>query len=191
MTEGGEFEADNSDDELDADVIFTETESRTADNFAPDLRGSDDANEDGQESGEHDRFWPKFQGGDYGNGLPHLEGGNVIVFVNTSSVHRLRVHYCQCPNAKRADRQFVNMGFLPASVMKLKTAFTFRVLDDFHLTNLQHCWYIILAQDSLEDIQHLPSIGTSTYHLGASLCHLIGVRITTGNSCDVNTYGDK
>ena len=49
----------------------------------------------------------------------------------------MRVHYCQCPNAKRADRQFVNMGFLPASVMKPKTTFTFRVLDDFHLTNLE------------------------------------------------------
>ena len=122
MTKWAEFKANNSDDELDADVIFTETESRMADNFAPDLRGSDDANDDGQESGDHDRLWLKFQGGDYGNGLPHLEGGNVIVFADTSSVHWLRVHYCQCPNAKHADRQFVDMGFLPASVMKLKTA---------------------------------------------------------------------
>ena len=137
MTEGAEFEADNSDDELDANVIFTETESRMANNFAPDLRGSDNANDDGQESGDHDHLQPKFQGGDYGNGLPHLEGGNVIIFVNTSGVHWLRVHYCQCPNAKRADRQFVNMGFLPASVMKPKTTFTFRVLDNFQLTNLE------------------------------------------------------
>ena len=137
MTKGAEFEADNSDDELDANVIFTETESRMADNFAPDLGGSDYANDNGQESGDHDHLWPWFQGGDYGNGLPHLYGGNVFVFVDTSSVHWLRVHYCQCPNAKRADRQFVNMGFLPASVTKLKTTFTFRVLDDFHLTNLE------------------------------------------------------
>ena len=49
----------------------------------------------------------------------------------------MRVHYCQCTNAKCADRQFVDMGFLPASVMKPKTAFTFRVLDDFCLTNLE------------------------------------------------------
>ena len=103
--------------------------------------------------------------GDYGNGLPHLDRGNAIVFVDTSSVHRLRVHYCQCLNAKCADRQFVAMGFLPASV--------------------------ILAQDSLEGIQHPLSFGTGMYHLGASLCHLIGVRIATGNSCGVNTYGDK
>ena len=56
---------------------------------------------------------------------------------------------------------------------------------------MQHCWYIILAQDSSEDMQCLPRFSTSTYHLSASLCHLIGVRIATGNSWDVNTYGDE
>ena len=45
VTEGAEFEADNSDNELDADMIFTETELRMADNFAPDLGGLDDAND--------------------------------------------------------------------------------------------------------------------------------------------------
>ena len=136
-TEGVELEVDNGDDGLDADVVFTETESRAADNFTPDLEGSDDANDDGWESEDHDHLRPRFRGGDYGNGLPYLEGGNVIIFVDTSGVHRLRVHYCRCPNAKHADRQFVEMGFLPASVMKPKTAFTFRVLDDFRLTNLE------------------------------------------------------
>ena len=60
VTEGAEFEADNSDDELDADVIFTETELRTADNFAPELEGSDNANDDGWETEDHDCLWPKF-----------------------------------------------------------------------------------------------------------------------------------
>ena len=137
MTEGVELEVDNGDDRLGANVVFTETESRTADNFTPDLRGSDDANDDGWESEDHDRLRPTFQGGDYGNGLPYLKGGNVIIFVDTSGVHWLRVHYCRCPNAKHADWQFVEMGFLLAGVMKLKTAFTFRVLDNFCLTNLE------------------------------------------------------
>ena len=60
MTEGAEFKGNNSDDELDDNVIFTETESRMANNFSPDLRGSDDANDDGQESGDHDHLWLKF-----------------------------------------------------------------------------------------------------------------------------------
>ena len=118
---------DNGDDELDADMIFTETELRMANNFAPDLDGTDDAN-DGWESDNHEHSQPKFQGGDYGNGLPHLKGENGVVFMDTSSVHRLRVCYCQCTNAKPANRQFVDMGFLPASTKKLKTAFTFRAL---------------------------------------------------------------
>ena len=94
-TEGVELEVDNGDDKLDANVVFTETELRTADSFTPDLEGSDNANYDGWESEDHDCLWPRFQGGDYGNGLPYLEGGNVIIFVNTSGVHQLRVHYCQ------------------------------------------------------------------------------------------------
>ena len=71
------------------------------------------------------------------SGLPTLEGGNVVVFVDVSGVHRLRVHCCQCPNSKTVDRQFVDMGLLPASVVRPKTAFTFRVLDDFRVTNLE------------------------------------------------------
>ena len=45
VTEGAEFKANNGDNELDADMIFTETELRMADNFAPDLGGLDDAND--------------------------------------------------------------------------------------------------------------------------------------------------
>ena len=73
-TEGVELKVDNGDNELDANVIFTETELRTADNLTPDLEWLDNASND---------------------------------------------------------------GFLLVSVMKPKTAFTFRVLDDFHLTNLE------------------------------------------------------
>ena len=60
VNEGVEFEANNSDNELDANVIFTETESRMADNFAPDLGGSDNPNDDDQESGDHHCLQLKF-----------------------------------------------------------------------------------------------------------------------------------
>lgn len=73
----------------------------------------------------------------HGSGLPTLEGRNVVVLVDVSGVHRLRVHCCRCPNSKPVDRQFVDMGLLPASVVKPKTAFTFQVLDDFRVTNLE------------------------------------------------------
>ena len=60
MTERVELEVNNGDDGLDANGVFTETELRMANNFSPDLRGSDDANDDGQESGDHDHLWLKF-----------------------------------------------------------------------------------------------------------------------------------
>ena len=66
-----------------------------------------------------------------------LEGGNVVVFVDVSGVHQLTVHCCQCPNSKTVDRQFVDMGLLPASIVRPKTTFTFWVLDDFQVTNLE------------------------------------------------------
>lgn len=93
--------------------------------------------EDGWESDDDECPWGKSQDGEYGNGLPKLQGRNVIVFVDMSRVHRLRVHYCRCPNAKPANRQFVEMGFLPASVTEPKSVFTVRVLDDFCLMNLE------------------------------------------------------
>ena len=53
-TEGVELKVDNGDNKLDADVIFTETELRTADNFTPDLEELDNANNECWESEDHD-----------------------------------------------------------------------------------------------------------------------------------------
>lgn len=39
------------------------------------------------------------QDAEYGNGLPKLIGKNVVVIVDISGVHRLKVNYCRCPNA--------------------------------------------------------------------------------------------
>ncbi|KAG1734387.1 uncharacterized protein EDB91DRAFT_1031141, partial [Suillus paluster] len=44
---------------------------------------------------------------------------------------------CDCPNAMSPDIQMFRHGFFPASFNKLKTMFTFRVLDDFLLDNLE------------------------------------------------------
>lgn len=71
---------------------------------------------------------------EYGNGLPQIHGG--VTFVDTSGVHCFKVSYCRCPHAKTRDRQFVDMGFIPASVSNPKTVFTFQLLDDLRTTNL-------------------------------------------------------
>ncbi|KAG1738323.1 uncharacterized protein EDB91DRAFT_1249240 [Suillus paluster] len=62
---------------------------------------------------------------------------NTMVIVDKSGVHRLKVQCCDCPDAMSPDIQMFQHGFFPASFNKPKTVFTFRVLDDFLLDNLE------------------------------------------------------
>ena len=63
----------------------------------------------------------------------------IIVVVNTSGIHQLRVRPCRCAlhNSTPIFDQFLLSGLYPASTQKTRTAFTFRVLDDYHLDNLE------------------------------------------------------
>ncbi|KAG2144059.1 hypothetical protein BD769DRAFT_1625689 [Suillus cothurnatus] len=60
-----------------------------------------------------------------------------MVIVDKSGVHHLEVRCCHCPNAMSPDIQMFRHGFLPASFNRPKTVFTFQVLDDFLLDNLE------------------------------------------------------
>ncbi|KAG2070487.1 hypothetical protein BDR04DRAFT_1128462 [Suillus decipiens] len=60
-----------------------------------------------------------------------------MVIIDKSRVHCLKVRCCHCPNALSSDIQLFRHGFFPASFNRPKTAFTFRVLDDFLLDNLE------------------------------------------------------
>jgi len=62
---------------------------------------------------------------------------NTMVIVDKSRVHHLEVRCCHCPNAMSPDIQMFQHGFFPASFNRPKTVFTFRVLDDFLLDNLE------------------------------------------------------
>ncbi|KAG2067459.1 hypothetical protein BDR04DRAFT_1027307 [Suillus decipiens] len=59
-----------------------------------------------------------------------------MVIIDKSRVHRLEVQCCHYPNALSSDIQMFQHGFFSASFNRPKTAFTFRVLDDFLLDNL-------------------------------------------------------
>ena len=72
-----------------------------------------------------------------GHGLPHLTGEDVCVVVDKSGVHRLRVRPCWCGAGGPLDLQFMDMRLFPASLKKIQTAFTFGVLDDFRMDNLE------------------------------------------------------
>ena len=60
-----------------------------------------------------------------------------VCFVNRSGVHHLPVRWCRCPGHDADDRQLFVMGLFPASFKRIKTAFTFQVLDDFRIDNLE------------------------------------------------------
>ncbi|KAG2073707.1 hypothetical protein BDR04DRAFT_1127056 [Suillus decipiens] len=57
--------------------------------------------------------------------------------IDKSGVHSLSIWYCHCPGALNWDMQLFQAGLFSASFTRPKTAFTFSVLDDFLLDNLE------------------------------------------------------
>jgi CxC2 like cysteine cluster associated with KDZ transposases len=70
-------------------------------------------------------------------GLPKLKGDDVCIVVDKSGVHRIRVRPCVCHGCPPMDLQCLDMGLFPASLRRIKTVFTFAVLDDFRMDNLE------------------------------------------------------
>ena len=61
----------------------------------------------------------------------------VITIINRSGIHEIGVRWCCCPNAPERDMQLMVAGLFPATFRNPKMAFTFRVLEEFHLDNLE------------------------------------------------------
>ena len=70
-------------------------------------------------------------------GQSDKNGGPVITIINRSGVHEIGVRWCCCFNAPEHDMQLMAAGLFPATFRNPKTAFTHRVLDEFHLDNLE------------------------------------------------------
>jgi hypothetical protein len=64
-------------------------------------------------------------------------GNPIITIIDRSGVHEIGVRWCCCPNAAEHDMQLMAAGLFPATFRNPKTAFTFRVLEEFHLDNLE------------------------------------------------------
>jgi hypothetical protein len=65
------------------------------------------------------------------------EGNPMMTIVDRSGVHEIGVSWCSCPEAPEHDLQLMMAGLFPATFRNPKTAFTFRVLEEFHLDNLE------------------------------------------------------
>ncbi|KAG1783199.1 hypothetical protein EV702DRAFT_948208, partial [Suillus placidus] len=69
--------------------------------------------------------------------VPLVNDPRTTMVVDTSGLHSLMIRFCRCTNALSPDMQLFEMSLFPASFTSLKTAFTFAVLDDFLLDNLE------------------------------------------------------
>ena len=65
------------------------------------------------------------------------EGHPIMTVVDRSGIHEIGVSWCCCSGAPEHDMQLMMAGLFPATFHNPKTAFTFRVLEDFHLDNLE------------------------------------------------------
>lgn len=65
------------------------------------------------------------------------KGRPILVIVDRGGVHCLPVRFCTCPSPDSHWLQLLKLGLLPASFKKPRTAFTFSVLDDYHIDNLE------------------------------------------------------
>lgn len=71
------------------------------------------------------------------SGFPRSKNRHYKLLVDRSGVHPLKVNLCYCPEAEPQDLQYFSAGFFPASFDQVETAFSFRLLDDLLMDNLE------------------------------------------------------
>ena len=66
-----------------------------------------------------------------------FQKGQGMVFVTTSGVYKRQVQWCNCEDALPAHMQLLCMRFFSSTLKRPSTAFTFDVLDQFHIETLE------------------------------------------------------
>jgi hypothetical protein len=77
-----------------------------------------------------------FQDGMAGQTKDVLEDGMVNT-VHTTGVFKHKVRWCQCQSAPKKTVQLFQLQLFPASHLQPETAFTFDVLDHFHIDAME------------------------------------------------------
>lgn len=71
---------------------------------------------------------------------PHLRPpphSDYLTIVDITGVHFITINYCRCSGSLPNYRQLLESMLFPATLQQPRTAFTFNVLDDFILDNLE------------------------------------------------------
>jgi hypothetical protein len=66
-----------------------------------------------------------------------FQRGKSMVFVTASGIYKHQVQWCNCQDAPPTHIQLLCMRFFPSTLKRPSTAFTFDVLDQFHIETLE------------------------------------------------------
>jgi hypothetical protein len=67
----------------------------------------------------------------------HASDDRTLILVDRTGVHRHHVRWCHCESSVGQEWQLFNMGLFPSTFKKPQTAFTFDVLDYFHIDSME------------------------------------------------------
>jgi hypothetical protein len=93
----------------------------------PDEQEWEDVDDDDQPSDPYVRKAP----------TEDILGTRFVTIVDRSGIHHLPVLYCSCMESQPHDEQLLKCHLFPATFNSIATVFTFAVLDDFRLENLE------------------------------------------------------
>ena len=114
------------------DTAAKAVQFRTDLNVIIDPEEEDDPNEENADEGEENTDDPlRFAD------RPPRVPLDFLTIVDVSGVHELQVQWCGCPHALPPTEQLLNAGLFPSSQRVPRTCFTFRVLEDFLMDNLE------------------------------------------------------
>ena len=92
--------------------------------------------------------------------------------VDTTGIHSIDICFCECyivPGASQPRTQLLRIGWLPMSIKHPQGAFTFDVLDSFHLLTLQgkisaHDYYLSLEHKTENVCRTMIKVGLPNVH---------------------------
>ena len=126
----GEDESMDADSDVDEDTEGTEPSDQDGDNGATE----EEADANAQEHHKRTKGFGTAPQPDTEDSL----GNPFVLVIETNGIHHLPVHLCTCPGAAPTDEQLLTSQLFPTSFQNIKTLFTFKVLDDFRLSNLTY-----------------------------------------------------
>jgi hypothetical protein len=123
--------------------------------------------------------------GDSRPGQKDKDGNPIITIVDRSGVHEIGVRWCCCLNAPERNMQLMMAGLFPATFRNPKTAFTFRVLEDFHLDNLE-CK--TTPSQFFSRLKRMTSDEFPNRVPVSQTCLSVGGKLTRGYRTDIESY---